>query len=154
MLYVPSLNWGLESRNSSGYITPLSLLKRLYNSLNTKCPFLNSLDSRFVHTNGFAVVRVELPDLRRCLSSPDSTVYAVDAKLNFDDNASFRQQSIYAMRDKSMEDARDVAAEEIGLNYIGLSGNIGCLGNQPGFAQSPLRMQWRLGTVYSVLWVT
>lgn len=55
-------------------------------------------------------------------------VYAVDAKLNFDDNAAFRQKAIYALRDKSMEDPRDVAAEEIGLNYIGLSGNIGCLG--------------------------
>jgi succinyl-CoA synthetase beta subunit len=56
------------------------------------------------------------------------SVYAVDAKLNFDDNAAFRQKAIYALRDKSMEDPRDVAAEEIGLNYIGLTGNIGCLG--------------------------
>ena len=69
-----------------------------------------------------------------CVSLP---VYAVDAKLNFDDNAAFRQQAIYALRDKSMEDARDVAAEEIGLNYIGLSGNIGCLGTQCRHAVSP-----------------
>ena len=55
-------------------------------------------------------------------------VFAVDAKLNFDDNASFRQRALFEQRDKSMEDARDVAAEEIGLNYIGLDGNIGCLG--------------------------
>jgi hypothetical protein len=46
-------------------------------------------------------------------------IFAVDAKLNFDDNASFRQAEIYAQRDKSMEDPRDVAAEEAGLNYIG-----------------------------------
>lgn len=52
----------------------------------------------------------------------------MDAKLNFDENASFRQKEIFALRDKSMEDARDVAAEEAGLNYIGLDGNIGCLG--------------------------
>lgn len=55
-------------------------------------------------------------------------VFAVDAKLNFDDNAGFRQGGLFSQRDKSMEDPRDVAAEEIGLNYIGLEGNIGCLG--------------------------
>ena len=49
------------------------------------------------------------------------TIFAVDAKLNFDDNAAFRQKDIYGMRDRSMEDARDVAAEEAGLNYIGLA---------------------------------
>jgi len=54
-------------------------------------------------------------------------VFAVDAKLNFDDNASFRQQAIFGQRDKAMEDPRDVAAEEAGLNYIGLDGNIGCV---------------------------
>jgi succinyl-CoA synthetase beta subunit len=46
-------------------------------------------------------------------------VFAVDAKLNFDDNAAFRQVEVYQQRDKSMEDSRDVAAEEAGLNYIG-----------------------------------
>ena len=58
----------------------------------------------------------------------DEEVFAVDAKLNFDDNAAFRQKDIFALRDTSMEDPRDVAAEEAGLNYIGLDGNIGCLG--------------------------
>jgi succinyl-CoA synthetase beta subunit len=56
-------------------------------------------------------------------------VYCVDAKLNFDDNASFRQKEVFAMRDTSMEDPRDVAASENGLNYVGLDGNIGCMGN-------------------------
>jgi succinyl-CoA synthetase beta subunit len=66
------------------------------------------------------------------------TVFAVDAKLNFDDSASFRQQAIYGMRDKSMEDARDVAAEEAGLNYIGLDGNIGCMVNGAGLAMATM----------------
>jgi hypothetical protein len=65
-------------------------------------------------------------------------VLAVDAKLNFDDNASFRQAAIYALRDKSMEDARDVAAEEAGLNYIGLDGNIGCMVNGAGLAMATM----------------
>lgn len=65
-------------------------------------------------------------------------VFAVDAKLGFDDNAAFRQKDIYAMRDKSMEDARDVAAEEAGLNYIGLDGSIGCMVNGAGLAMATM----------------
>jgi succinyl-CoA synthetase beta subunit len=58
--------------------------------------------------------------------------------LNFDDNASFRQKDIYAMRDKSMEDPRDVAAEEAGLNYVGLDGSIGCMVNGAGLAMATM----------------
>jgi len=65
-------------------------------------------------------------------------VYAVDAKLNFDDNAAFRQRPLFEQRDKAMEDPRDVAAEEIGLNYIGLDGNIGCLVNGAGLAMATM----------------
>jgi succinyl-CoA synthetase beta subunit len=67
-----------------------------------------------------------------------TTVFAVDAKLNFDDNAAFRQAPIYAQRDKSMEDARDVAAEEAGLNYVGLDGSIGCMVNGAGLAMATM----------------
>ncbi len=49
--------------------------------------------------------------------------------MNFDDNAAFRQPDVQALRDPTQEDPREVAAEEKGLNYIGLDGNIGCLGN-------------------------
>jgi len=55
-------------------------------------------------------------------------VYCVDAKLLFDDNASFRQKELFTMRDYSMEDAREVAASQFNLNYVGLDGNIGCMG--------------------------
>merc|ERR1712224_1138821 len=68
----------------------------------------------------------------------DSTVFCVDAKLNFDDNAAFRQKAIYDMRDTSMEDARDVEADAAGLNYIGLDGNIGCMVNGPGLAMATM----------------
>jgi succinyl-CoA synthetase beta subunit len=67
-----------------------------------------------------------------------TSVFCVDAKLNFDDNAAFRQKDIYAMRDTSMEDPRDVRAEEAGLNYIGLDGNIGCMVNGAGLAMSTM----------------
>ena len=57
----------------------------------------------------------------------------MDAKLNFDDNAEFRQKDIYALRDTSQEDPREVQAAKYNLNYIGLDGQIGCLGKKSSF---------------------
>ena len=63
---------------------------------------------------------------------------ALDAKFNFDDNALFRQPEIAAMRDKSEEDPREVAASDHALNYIGLDGNIACLVNGAGLAMATM----------------
>lgn len=65
-------------------------------------------------------------------------VLCVDAKMNFDDNAEFRQQALFKLRDHSQEDVRDVAAAEFGLNYIGLDGDIGCLVNGAGLAMATM----------------
>ena len=51
-----------------------------------------------------------------------------DAKVNFDDNAEFRQKDIFALDDKNESDPREVEASKHNLNYIGMDGNIGCLG--------------------------
>ena len=56
------------------------------------------------------------------------SVVCFDAKLNFDDNAAFRQQEVFAMDDISEMDPREVEAARLKLNYIGLDGSIGCLG--------------------------
>jgi succinyl-CoA synthetase beta subunit len=68
----------------------------------------------------------------------DGKVYCVDAKINFDDNASFRQKKLFDLRDFSMEDKREVAASEYNLNYIGLDGQIGCMVNGAGLAMATL----------------
>jgi succinyl-CoA synthetase beta subunit len=65
-------------------------------------------------------------------------VLALDAKFNFDDNALYRHPEIVAMRDKSEEDPREVAASEFHLNYIGLDGNIACLVNGAGLAMATM----------------
>lgn len=52
----------------------------------------------------------------------------MDCKLNFDDNASYRQNEIFALRDWTQEDSREQLAAKSDLNYIGLDGSIGCLG--------------------------
>ena len=51
-----------------------------------------------------------------------------DAKINFDDNAKYRQKDIFTQEDTSESDYREVQASNNNLNYIGMDGNIGCLG--------------------------
>ena len=65
-------------------------------------------------------------------------VICLDAKLNFDDNADFRQSKVFELRDKSQEDKREIDASEFKLNYIGLDGNIGCLVNGAGLAMATM----------------
>ena len=65
-------------------------------------------------------------------------VFVCDAKLNFDDNAEFRQEKVFQLRDKSQEDSRETEAAEYDLNYIGLDGNIGCLVNGAGLAMATM----------------
>ena len=68
----------------------------------------------------------------------ESQVFCVDAKLGFDDNAAYRQKDKYSQRDTSMEDERDVKADEVGVQYIGLDGNIGCMVNGAGLAMATM----------------
>ncbi|XP_041353550.1 succinate--CoA ligase [ADP-forming] subunit beta, mitochondrial-like [Gigantopelta aegis] len=72
--------------------------------------------------------------------SEDSSgkVYCMDCKLNIDDNAVFRQQEIFKLRDWTQEDDRDRRAAAADLNYIGLDGNIGCLVNGAGLAMATM----------------
>ena len=68
----------------------------------------------------------------------DHKVLAMDAKLGFDDNASFRQQEVWSWRDFSQEDPQEVEAAEHGLNFIKLDGSIGCLVNGAGLAMATM----------------
>ncbi|KVH94305.1 ATP-citrate lyase/succinyl-CoA ligase [Cynara cardunculus var. scolymus] len=68
----------------------------------------------------------------------DNKLVAADAKLNFDDNAAFRQKEIFALRDPTQEDPREVAAAKADLNYIGLDGEIGCMVNGAGLAMATM----------------
>jgi malate-CoA ligase subunit beta len=67
-------------------------------------------------------------------------IMALDAKISFDDNALFRRPEISEMRDKSQEDKRETYAQDRGLSYIGLEGNIGCIVNGAGLAMATLDM--------------
>jgi succinyl-CoA synthetase beta subunit len=68
----------------------------------------------------------------------DNRILALDAKLNFDDNALFRHPDVIEMRDVLEENAQDVEASKYELAYIALDGNIGCLVNGAGLAMATL----------------
>eukprot|EP00922_Rhytidocystis_sp_ex-Travisia-forbesii_P003328 GHVS01004869.1.p1 GENE.GHVS01004869.1~~GHVS01004869.1.p1 ORF type:complete len:518 (+),score=117.70 GHVS01004869.1:129-1682(+) len=68
----------------------------------------------------------------------DGRVLACDAKLNFDDNAAYRQEEVFALRDIEQEDPREVAASRYDLNYVGLDGSIGCMVNGAGLAMATM----------------
>ncbi|HLY56068.1 MAG TPA: ADP-forming succinate--CoA ligase subunit beta [Stellaceae bacterium] len=65
-------------------------------------------------------------------------VVALDAKMNFDDNALFRHQAVEELRDESEEDPAELEAGRHGLNYIRLDGNIGCMVNGAGLAMATM----------------
>lgn len=79
-----------------------------------------------------------LLEINPLIVTQDQDVVALDAKMDFDSNALFRHPEIEAMRDFDEEDAREVEASKHDLNYIGLSGNIGCLVNGAGLAMATM----------------
>eukprot|EP00915_Cephaloidophora_sp_WS-2016_P000200 GHVH01000294.1.p1 GENE.GHVH01000294.1~~GHVH01000294.1.p1 ORF type:complete len:431 (+),score=83.54 GHVH01000294.1:230-1522(+) len=74
-----------------------------------------------------------------CLTKdPNRPIVSVDAKLNFDDFAGFRQAGLFAQEDKATRDPRELAAEEFDLNFVGMDGSVGCLVNGAGLAMSTM----------------
>jgi len=79
-----------------------------------------------------------LAEINPLVVTEDGRVFALDAKLNFDDNALFRRTEIAALRDVHEEDPLDVEASKHGLNYIKLDGNVGCMVNGAGLAMATM----------------
>jgi succinyl-CoA synthetase beta subunit len=68
----------------------------------------------------------------------EGAVLALDAKMNFDDNALFRHRALVTLRDPDEEDPKEAQAKEFDLAYISLSGNIGCMVNGAGLAMATM----------------
>ncbi|MEQ8847543.1 ADP-forming succinate--CoA ligase subunit beta [Botrimarina sp.] len=79
-----------------------------------------------------------LAEINPLVVTGDVQLMALDAKINFDDNALFRHPNLAELRDKSEEDANELRAGEAGLSYVQLEGNIGCLVNGAGLAMSTM----------------
>ena len=79
-------------------------------------------------------------EINPVLKTSDDKILAVDAKVDIDDNALFRQKEILQLRDLSEEDPLEVAAARHGLNYVKLDGNVGCMVNGAGLAMATMDM--------------
>ena len=106
---------GLKGTQVRGAVNLLSGLYRVF----------TSLDASLIEINPLVV-------------TGDGGVLALDAKMNFDDNALFRHKEVLKLRDQDEEDPAEVEASEHDLNYIALDGNIGCMVNGAGLAMATM----------------
>jgi succinyl-CoA synthetase beta subunit len=98
-----------------------------------KCvDFVQKLMRAYVETDA------SLAEINPLLVTKEGDVFALDAKMNFDDNALFRHKDIVEMRDYHEEDPLEVEASKFGLNYIKLDGSIGCMVNGAGLAMATM----------------
>ncbi|WP_445372535.1 ADP-forming succinate--CoA ligase subunit beta [Methylomonas sp. HW2-6] len=79
-------------------------------------------------------------EINPLIETADGRLVALDAKINFDDNAIALHPDIAALRDASQEDAKEAEAKQFDLNYVTLGGNIGCMVNGAGLAMATMDM--------------
>ena len=77
-------------------------------------------------------------EINPVLKTSDDKIIAVDAKVTLDDNALFRHKDYESLRDLSEENPTEVEASEVGLNYVALDGNVGCMVNGAGLAMATM----------------
>ncbi|MGB9236458.1 MAG: ADP-forming succinate--CoA ligase subunit beta [Terriglobales bacterium] len=100
--------------------------------LSSAVQFLSSLYRAFLKTDA------SLVEINPFVSCTDGRLFALDAKLNFDDNAMFRHADLHELRDITEEDPLEVEASKYSLNYIKLDGNVGCMVNGAGLAMATM----------------
>ena len=127
-IYIDPLQ-GIQE-DQAGYLADkLSLKGSIYKSAVS---FIMSL-SKAVHDTDASLV-----EINPLVVTKDEVVMALDAKMNFDDNALFKHPDIQLLRDTDEEDTREMEAINHGLNYISLDGNIGCMVNGAGLAMATM----------------
>ncbi len=86
----------------------------------------------------FEETDASLMEINPFITTKDGRLFALDAKINFDDNALFRHKDIKDLRDTTEEDPLEVEASKYALNYIKLDGNVGCMVNGAGLAMATM----------------
>tara|TARA_B100000686_G_scaffold80324_2_gene86646 strand:+ start:2901 stop:4115 length:1215 start_codon:yes stop_codon:yes gene_type:complete len=102
------------------------------NSLKEMIKFIYSL------YNAYDKIDASLFEINPLLKTSDDQILAVDAKVNIDDNALFRQKDIKDLRDLSEEDPAEIEANKSNLSYVKLDGNVGCMVNGAGLAMATM----------------
>ncbi len=100
--------------------------------INPAVQFLTGLYRAFLESDA------SLVEINPFISCTDGRLFALDAKLTFDDNALFRHADLRELRDITEEDPLEVEASKYNLNYIKLDGNVGCMVNGAGLAMATM----------------
>jgi len=100
--------------------------------INDAVQFMIALYRAFEDTDA------SLAEINPFLVTGDNKVYALDAKMNFDDNALYRHKDIKELRDLNEEEPLEIEASKFGLNYIKLDGNVACMVNGAGLAMGTM----------------
>ena len=88
--------------------------------------------------NSYVKSDATLFEINPVLKTSDEKIIAVDAKMTLDDNALFRHKEYEALRDLNEENPIEIEAKEVGLNYVDLDGNVGCMVNGAGLAMATM----------------
>jgi succinyl-CoA synthetase beta subunit len=103
-------------------------------AVNSFVAFATAMYKAFIETD------CSIVEINPLVVTRQGEVLALDAKINFDDNALFRHKDLAALRDPAEEDPREAQAKEYDLSYIALDGNIGCMVNGAGLAMATMDM--------------
>ncbi len=101
-------------------------------SANAAAAAINALAKAYCATDA------SLAEINPFILTKDAKVYALDAKITFDDNALYRHKNLGELRDLNEEDPLEVEASKHGLNYIKLDGTVGCMVNGAGLAMATM----------------
>lgn len=119
-----------------------NLAYKLYRDINQVSQCANILMNLY---KVFWEVDASLVEINPLITNPSSQVVAIDAKVNIDDNALYRQKEVEALRDLDAEDPSEIAAREGDLSYVQLDGYIGCMVNGAGLAMATMDLVKRYG---------
>ena len=120
---------GLEAFQARKIAFQLGLKPQL---VNQAVQFMTGLFKAFEETDG------SLVEINPFITTTDGRLFALDAKINFDDNAMFRHADLKELRDITEEDPLEVEASKYSLNYIKLDGNVGCMVTGAGLAMATM----------------
>jgi succinyl-CoA synthetase beta subunit len=120
---------GLEAFQARKIAFQLGLKPQL---VNQAVQFMAGLFKAFEETDG------SLVEINPFITTTDGRLFALDAKINFDDNAMFRHADLKELRDITEEDPLEVEASKYNLNYIKLDGSVGCMVNGAGLAMATM----------------
>ncbi len=120
------------------FLQPFQARKLAY-GLGVPAPVVNTASAAMTAlSRAYDAIDSSLAEINPFILTSDGKVYALDAKINVDDNSLYRHRDLHELRDLNEEDPLEVEASRFGLNYIKLDGNIACMVNGAGLAMATM----------------